>query len=47
MPGLQTRHSEDTSSDDDSNYDKKPTKASTTIQWENPIEDSDGEKFTC
>jgi hypothetical protein len=29
MPGLQTRHSEDTSSDDDNDYDKKPTKAST------------------
>jgi hypothetical protein len=47
MPGLQTRHSEDTSSDDDSNYDKKPTKASTTMQWKVPIDDSDGEKFTC
>jgi hypothetical protein len=31
MPGLQTRHSNDTSSDDDSDYDKKPTKASTTM----------------
>jgi hypothetical protein len=47
MPGLQTRHSEDTSSDDDSDYDKKPTKASTTKQWKVPINDSDGEKFTC
>jgi hypothetical protein len=47
MPGLQTRHSEDTSSDDDSDYDKKPTKASTTMQWKVPIDDSDGEKFTC
>jgi hypothetical protein len=47
MPGLQTRHSEDTSSDDDSDYNKKPTKASTTIQWKVPIDDSDGEKFTC
>jgi hypothetical protein len=47
MPGLQTRHSEDTSSDDDSEYDKKPTKASTTVQWKLPIDDSDGEKFTC
>jgi hypothetical protein len=25
MSGLQTRHSEDSSSDDDSDYDKKPT----------------------
>jgi hypothetical protein len=33
MPGLQTRHSDDTSSDDDSVDDKKPTKASTTMQW--------------
>jgi hypothetical protein len=32
MPGLQTRHSEDSSSDDDSNYNKKPTKASTAMQ---------------
>jgi hypothetical protein len=47
MPGLQTRHSEDTSSDDDSDYDKKPTKAPTTMQWKVPIDDSDGEKFTC
>jgi hypothetical protein len=47
MPGLQTRHSEDTSSDDDSDYNKKPTKASTTMQWKVPIDDSDGEKFTC
>jgi hypothetical protein len=47
MPGLQTRHSEDTSSDDDSDYDKKPTKASTTMQWKVPIDDSDGKKFTC
>jgi hypothetical protein len=47
MPGLQTRHSEDTSSDDDSNYNKKPTNASTTMEWKVPIDDSDGEKFTC
>jgi hypothetical protein len=47
MPGLQTHHSKDTSSDDDSDYDKKPTKASTTMQWKVPIDDSDGEKFTC
>jgi hypothetical protein len=47
MPGLQTRHSEETSSDDDSDYDKKPTKATTTMQWKVPIDDSDGEKFTC
>jgi hypothetical protein len=47
MPGLQTRHSEDTSSDDDSDYDKKPTKAPTTMQWKDPIDNSDGEKFTC
>jgi hypothetical protein len=47
MPGLQSRQHEDTSSDDDSNYDKKPTKASTTMQWKVPIDDSDGEKFTC
>jgi hypothetical protein len=32
MPSLQTRHSEDTSSDDDSDYDKKSTKAPTTMQ---------------
>jgi hypothetical protein len=42
MPGLQTRHSKDTSSDDDSDYDKKPNKASTTMQWKVPIDDSDG-----
>jgi hypothetical protein len=47
MPGLQTRHSDDTSSDDDSDYDKKPTKISTTMQWKVPIDDFDGEKFTC
>jgi hypothetical protein len=47
MPGLQTRHCEDTCSDDDSDNDKKPTKASTTIQCKVPIDDSDGEKFTC
>jgi hypothetical protein len=47
MSDLQTRHSEDTSSDDDSDYDKKPTKASTTMQWKVLIDDSDGEKFTC
>jgi hypothetical protein len=47
MLGLQTRHSDDTSSDDDSDYDKEPTKTSTTMQWKVPIEDSDGEKFTC
>jgi hypothetical protein len=51
MPGLQTRHPEDTSSDDDSDddsdYNKKPTKASTTMQRKVPIDDSDGEKFTC
>jgi hypothetical protein len=46
MPGLQTRHSKDTSSDDNSDYNKKPTKASTTMQWKVPIDDSDGEKFT-
>jgi hypothetical protein len=47
MPGLQTRHSKDTSSDDDSDYDKKSTKALTTMQWKVPIDGSDGEKFTC
>jgi hypothetical protein len=47
MPGLQTRHYEDTSSDDDSDYNNKLTKASTTMQWKVPIDDSDGEKFTC
>jgi hypothetical protein len=47
MPGLQTRYSEDTSSDDDSGYDKKPIKTSTTMQWKVPIDDSDAEKFTC
>jgi hypothetical protein len=47
MPGLQTSHSEDTSSDDDSDYNKKPTKASTTLQWKVPIDDSDREKVTC
>jgi hypothetical protein len=47
MPGLQTRHSEDNSSDDDSDYNKKSTKASTTMQWKVPIDGSDGEKYTC
>jgi hypothetical protein len=47
MPDLQSRQHEDTSSDDDSNYDKKSTKTSTTMQWKVPIDDSDGEKFTC
>jgi hypothetical protein len=47
MPGLQPRQHEDTSSDDDSDYDKKPTKTPTTMQWKVPIDDSDGEKFTC
>jgi hypothetical protein len=47
MPGLQTRHSEDTRGDDDSDDDNKPTKTSTTMQWKVPIDNSDGEKFTC
>jgi hypothetical protein len=47
MPGLQTRQHEDTSSDDDSDNDKKPTKTPLTMQWKVPIDDSDGEKFTC
>jgi hypothetical protein len=47
MPGLQTRHSKDTNSDDDSVDDKKPTKASTTMQWKVPIDNSDEENFTC
>jgi hypothetical protein len=47
MPGLQTRHSEDTSSVDDSDYDKKPTKAPTTIQWKVSIDDSAWVEFTC
>jgi hypothetical protein len=47
MPGLQTSHSDDTSSDDDRDYDKKPTKASTTMQWKVPIDDSDEEKLSC
>jgi hypothetical protein len=46
MPGLQTRQNEDTSSDDDSDYDKKSTKTSTAMQWKVPIDGSDGEKFT-
>jgi hypothetical protein len=47
MPGLQTRHSKDTSSDDDSNYDKKSAKTLTTMQCKVPIDVSDGEKFAC
>jgi hypothetical protein len=47
MPSLQTRQHEDTSSDDDSVYDMKHTKTSTFMQWKVPIDDSDGEKFTC
>jgi hypothetical protein len=47
MPGLQQRQHEDTSSDDDSVCDKKSTKKSTSMQWKVPIDDSDGEKFTC
>jgi hypothetical protein len=47
MPGLQQRQHYDTSSDDDSVCDKKPTKTSTYMQWKVPIDDSDGEKFTC
>jgi hypothetical protein len=47
MPGLQQRQHEDTSSDDDSVCDMKPTKTSTSMQWKVPIDDSDGEKFTC
>jgi hypothetical protein len=40
MPGLQTCHSNDTSSDDDSDYDKKPNNTPTTMQWKIPIDDS-------
>jgi hypothetical protein len=47
MPGLQQCQHEDTSSDDNSVCDKKPTKISTSMQWKIPIDDSDGEKFTC
>jgi hypothetical protein len=47
MPGLQPRQHEDISSDDDSICDIKPTKTSTSMQWKIPIDDSDGEKFTC
>jgi hypothetical protein len=47
MPGLQQRQHEDTSSDDDSVCDMRPTKTSTSMQWKVPIDDSDGEKFTC
>jgi hypothetical protein len=47
MPGLQQRQHEDTSSDDDSVCDMKHTKTSTSMQWKVPIDDSDGEKFTC
>jgi hypothetical protein len=47
MPGLQQRQHEDTSSDDNSVFDMKPTKTSTSMQWKVPIDDSDGEKFTC
>jgi hypothetical protein len=47
MPGLQQRQHEDTSSDDVSVGDMKPTKTSTSMQWKVPIDDSDGEKFTC
>jgi hypothetical protein len=47
MPGLQPRELNDTSSDDKSIDEIKPTKASTTMQWKVPIDDSDGKKFTC
>jgi hypothetical protein len=47
MPGLQQRQHEDTSSDDDSVCDKKPTKTSLSMQWKVPIDGSSGEKFTC
>jgi hypothetical protein len=42
IPGLQTRHSNDASSDDDSDYDKEPNKTPTTMKWKIPIDDSDG-----
>jgi hypothetical protein len=47
MPGLQQRQHEDTSSDDDSVCDIKSIKTSTSMQWKVPIDDSNGEKFTC
>jgi hypothetical protein len=47
MPGLQPRQHEDTSCDDDSVCDMKPTKISMSMQWNVSIDDSDGEKFTC
>ena len=47
MPGLQPRQHEDTSSDEDSDQDQQRGKASTTMQWKIPIDDSNGEKFTC
>ena len=47
MPGLQSHQYEDTSSDDESDYDNKCTKTSTAMQWTVLIDDSDGEKFTC
>jgi hypothetical protein len=47
MPGLQVRQLEDSSSDDDSGDDTKPTKLPTTMVWKEPIDDANGEKFTC
>jgi hypothetical protein len=47
MPALQQRQHEDTSSDDDSVCNMKPTKTPTSMQWKVPIDDSNGEKFTC
>ena len=47
MPGLQPRQHEDTSSDDDSDNDRKLTRAPTTMLWKDPIDDANGEKFTC
>jgi hypothetical protein len=47
MPDLQPCQHEDTSSDDDSDDDKNSIKTSTTMKWKFPIDDSNGEKFTC
>jgi hypothetical protein len=48
IPDLQPCQHKDTSSDDDSGDDKKSIKTSTTmLKWKFPIDDSNGEKFTC
>ena len=45
MPGLQDRAREDSSSDDDSVVEH--IKPSTSIEWNVPIDDSNGEKIEC